>query len=141
MKFNESIKVYGDLSYREKKCPRESAEQITFFNWLRREYPDIAKVATHIRNEGVRTHAQTAKQRAEGMKTGASDIMIPASPAFVCELKRVDHTQSKWQDGQQEYLLAASALGAFTCVALGHVAAIEAFEAWRAQLIKTFIYN
>lgn len=135
MKFKKSIRVFGDLSYREKNCPRESAEQITFFNWLRREHPDIAAVASHQRNEGIRTHSQTAKQRAEGMKKGASDIIIPASPAFVCELKRADHTLSNWQDGQQDYLIAASALGAFTCVALGHRAAIEAFEKWRTNLI------
>ena len=41
MKFNNGIKVYGDKTKRG-KCPPESAEQITFFNWLRREYPDVA---------------------------------------------------------------------------------------------------
>lgn len=141
MKFNKSLRVYGDLNYREKKCPRESAEQITFFNWLRREHPDVAGVAAHQRNEGIRTHSQTAKQRAEGMKKGASDIIIPASPAFVCELKRADHTLSTWQDGQQEYLLSAAALGAFSCVALGHLAAIDAFEEWRALLVTNKSYR
>ena len=38
----------------------------------------------------------------------------------------------KWQDGQREYLEAAAACGAFVCVALGAVAAWEAFEVWRA---------
>lgn len=131
MKFPEWLTVVGDLDYRNKKCPVESAEQITFFNWLRHEYPDsYGLIAIHPRNEGKRTQNQVMRQKAEGMATGAADIIIPGSPAFVCELKRSDHTQSHWEDGQQEYLKAAHDAGAFVCVALGHRAAIEAFNKW-----------
>ena len=129
MKLNNNIKTYGNPDFRG-KCPTESAEQITFFNWLRREYPDVAIVATHIRNEGRRSHAQTARQKAEGMRSGQADIIIAGAPTFVCELKRADRTQSKWQDDQQEYLIQAASMGAFACVALGHKAAIEAFKEW-----------
>ena len=66
------------------------------------------------------------------MVKGASDIIIPGGPAFVCELKRRDHTQSKWQDGQQEYLDAAQRAGAFVCIALGYKAAEEAFGRYLA---------
>lgn len=130
MKFHPEIKVFGDTTFRG-DCPSESAEAVTFFAKLRREYPDsYGKIATHIRNEGLRTFYQATKQKSEGMTKGASDILIPASPAFVCELKRQDHTKSKWQDGQQEYLLEAQKQGAFACVALGHVGAYEAFNFW-----------
>ena len=131
MKFESDIPVYGDIDYRSKKCPTETAEQITFFNWLRREYPDsYGLIAIHIRNEGKRTIHQTIREKAEGMVSGAADIVIPGCPAFVCELKRQDHTQSHWEDGQQEYLKAAQNAGAFVCVALGYKAAIEAFNVW-----------
>lgn len=129
MKFQEKIRVYGDQSFRG-VCPTETAEQITFFNIVRRDYPFIGKIATHIRNEGVRTHNQAIRQKAEGLTPGASDIVIPGCPAFVCELKRQDHTKSRWQDGQIEYLLQAQQNGAFVCVALGYKAAIEALEDW-----------
>lgn len=129
MKLLKDIKTYGDQSYRG-KCPPESAEQITFFNWLRANHSDIAMVTTHIRNEGKRSHAQTARYKAEGMQGGQADIIIAGAPAFVCELKRADHTQSKWQKGQQEYLIQCEAMGAFACVALGHKGAIEAFADW-----------
>ena len=36
----QEIKIYGDLSYRDKKCPLEAAEQITFINRVRKEFPD-----------------------------------------------------------------------------------------------------
>ena len=130
MKFHPEIKVFGDTTFRG-DCPSESAETVTFFAKLRREYPDsYGKIATHIRNEGLRTFYQATKQKSEGMVKGAPDILIPASVAFVCELKRQDHTRSKWQDGQQEYLLEAQKQGAFVCIGLGYVGAYEAFNFW-----------
>ena len=130
MKFPEWLPVFGDLDYRNKKCPVESAEQITFFNTLRREYPELGKIAIHPRNEGKRTIQQTQRHKAEGMTTGASDIIIPGCPAFVCEMKRQDHTLCSWEDDQLTYLETAKNNGAFVCVALGHEAAMEALKLW-----------
>lgn len=130
---NLPFPVYGDTAFRG-KCPKEDLEQVTFFNRLRREYPDTwGALGLHPRNEGQKRGGQFAsvqKFAAEGMVTGASDIIIPGMPAFVCELKRQDHTQCGWQDGQIEYLTAAQRAGAFTCVALGANAAWEALLKW-----------
>ena len=93
-------------------------------------------IAVHPRNEGKRHYKQVTKERAEGMTKGASDIIIPGNPAFVCELKRRDRTQSTWQDGQVEYLESAQKAGAFACVALGADAAMEAFEEWLSRQVK-----
>lgn len=131
MKFDIDIPVFGDTEYRNKKCPSEALEQVTFFNRVRRNYPDTwGKIATHIRNEGKFSVQQRTKQKAEGMTPGASDIIIPGNPTFVCEMKRRDHTVSKWQDGQKDYLLTSQKMGAFACVALGADAAMEALEKW-----------
>lgn len=125
------ILTFGDLDFRG-KCPAEAMEQVTFFNKLRMEYPDTwGAIAVHPRNEGQLRGGQFAgmrKAKAEGMTPGASDIVIPGAPAFVCELKRQDHTKSAWQDGQIGYLMAAQGCGAFVCVALGYAAAWQAFE-------------
>lgn len=124
------IPVFGDISWRG-KCPVESMEQMTFFSWLRRQYPStLGMIAIHPRNEGKRHHSQVQRQKAEGMTAGASDVIIPGAPAFVCEIKRKDHTQSSWQEGQKEYLRAAQDAGAFVCVALGWEAAREGVEKW-----------
>lgn len=130
MKFPSWLKVYGSLSYRS-ACPSETDEQITFFSHLRRNYPELGRIALHPRNEGARTYHQAAKHKAEGLTVGAADIVIPGCPAFVCELKRLDHTKSKWQDGQLEFLEACAKQGAFVCVALGWEAAIEALTDWQ----------
>lgn len=125
--------VYGDVSFRG-KCPQESMEQITFFNRLRIEYPDtLGMLALHPRNEGQLRGGQfrgMIKQKAEGMTPGASDVIIPGARSFVCEMKRQDHTKSKWQSGQIEYLTAAHDAGAFACVALGWQAAWCALTDW-----------
>lgn len=134
MKINPKIPVYGDPSFRG-KCPKEDVEQVSFFNRLRAEYPaSWGLLALHPRNEGLKQGGQFStviKHKAEGMTAGAADIIIPARVAFVCEMKRRDHTLSAWQDGQEDYLLAAINAGAFACVALGALGAWEAFEIWR----------
>ena len=122
MKFPKWLDVYGDKSFRG-KCPTEQVEQVTLFNKLRREAPHLGDIALHIRNEGKRTHQQTARQQMEGMVSGAADIIIPGNPCLVIELKRQDHTKCSWQDGQVEYLQASKKNGAKVAVCLGYKAA------------------
>lgn len=128
------VLVYGDPGWRG-DCPPETVEQVTFFSRLRREFPTTwGALAVHPRNEQQLRggqHRALIRQRAEGLTPGASDIIIPGAPAFVCELKRRDRTRSRWQPGQVDYLAAAASAGAFSCVALGADAAWQAFEEWR----------
>lgn len=126
------IKIYGDTDWRG-PCPTETAELIGFFQLLAKEYPSLAAIATHIRNEGKRSKFQGFKQQQEGMNTGASDIIIPCSPPIVIELKRRDHTLSAISGKQVSYLASASVYGAFACVALGAVSAMEAVKAWHIK--------
>jgi len=128
------VLIFGDTSFRG-ICPPEDMEQITFFNRLRREYPDtLGMIALHPRNEGLKRggHIRAVQMhKAEGMTPGASDIIIPGRVSFVCELKRRDYTKCAWQEGQREYLKAASASGAFACVAFGCDAAWQALKYWQ----------
>ncbi|AGN89454.1 hypothetical protein Eta_008 [Serratia phage Eta] len=123
------IPIFGDVNYRG-ECATETAELIGFFRLLEREFPSLAAIATHIRNEGKRSKFQGYKQQQEGMNTGASDIIIPCSPPIVIELKRRDHTLSAISAKQVSYLSSAQVLGAFSVVALGAVGAMEAVKAW-----------
>jgi len=129
----QGIKIYGNTAFRG-ECPKESLEQVTFFNKLRKAHPATWGIlALHPRNEQQLKggqHGAFVKQKAEGLTPGASDIIIPARVSFVCELKRKDHTKSKWENDQTEYLFAASNAGAFACVAFGHEGAWSAFEDW-----------
>lgn len=128
------IRLYGDTTFRG-KCPTENIEQVSIVNHIRKSYPDTwGLLVFHPRNEGLKERGQFSavmKHNAEGMTKGAPDIIIPGAPSFVCEIKRQNHILSKLEDEQVRYLKVAAELGAFACVALGAVAAWEAFETWR----------
>lgn len=131
MKIPPEIKVYGP-PIKGCKIP-ESAHMVTFFNTLRREYPQYGAIALHIKNEGKRTQLQIEKDKAQGLVTGASDIIIPGKPAFVCELKS-QSPKARISQEQIDFLIAAQNNGAFCCIALGHEAAIKAFLEWKLMI-------
>lgn len=84
----------------------------------------------HIKNEGKRTRAQTSFDIANGMNTGAADIIILGAIPFVCEIKRRHGTKAKTNQHQIDFLLASIDAGCFACYALGYEAALEAFSDW-----------
>lgn len=130
------IQVWGDPSYRG-KCATENADQVTLFAFIRRQWPKtFGRIAFHPRNEGVRTMGQAHWQKAEGMTEGTVDLIIPTRNPLVMELKRKDHTKSKWQPGQIEYLQTAQSMGAYACLALGYEAAIEAVKYWAVNVAE-----
>lgn len=133
------IPLYGNQKYRNKKCPRETVEQCTFVNSIRAQYPDsYGLILIHPENERKLINGQfsaVSKSRAMGMAPGASDIIIPGNPSFVCEIKRADRTLSDLSEEQLAYLYAAKEAGSFVCIALGHEAAINAFNDW-LKIIK-----
>ena len=133
MKMHEDIKVFGNMDFRG-DCAKEDLELITFFNQLRVKYPKLAQVAIHPDNEGLVFDTgfnNHTRQKAKGaIRNGAADIIIVGCPSFVCDMKRKDHTKSRWQDGQLDFLQTSQELGAFVCVALGYEAALQAVDTW-----------
>jgi hypothetical protein len=85
MKLPPKIQLFGTPDKTD--TASESQHAMTFFAKLRREFPEYGAIATHVRNEGKRSAMQVQKQKAEGLTTGAADIIICANPPFVCELK------------------------------------------------------
>lgn len=134
MIFPEWLKIYGEKDYRNKKCPVEDAELVTFINQLKKMYPDsFGRLVLHVPNEGKRRAHEVNNLKKKGaLNKGASDIIIPGNPSLVIEMKRRDHTLSEWEDGQLEYLEASKKAKCFVCVCLGWEAAMMAFNDWRA---------
>lgn len=130
MIFPPWLPVYGDPAFRG-DCPTEDAEHVTVVNAVRRAYPKAAAVMIHPKNEGKRTSSQAQWDKARGLTKGISDFVFPGSPSLVLELKRKDHTKSKWQAGQMDYLQSAFARGSMIGVALGWEAALEAIKEWQ----------
>ena len=133
MKIPDWLHCYGDPLYRG-DCPSETADQITAIGMIKERWPSLHAIMIHPKNEGKRTPGQVHYERQMGgINKGASDMIFPASPPLVIELKRCDHTKSRWQPGQIDYLKACQEQGAFVCVALGWQGVIEAIETWIKQ--------
>lgn len=105
----------------------------TFFNQLRINHPNYAEIALHIFNEGKKTPQQVEREKLVGMIPGASDIIIPGNPTFICEMKS-QSPQAKIYQEQIDFLIAAQNNGAFVCIALGYEAAIKAFLDWKLMI-------
>ena len=135
-----NIKIYGDIKCRDKNCPTESQEQMTFFNMIRSILPHTyGRTAFHQRNESKRSYKQASFHKAEGMTKGVPDIVIPGKVTFLCELKRQDHTLCRISDEQIKYLEVAQKMGAFCCVALGWESALAAFEDYLKNIDKKVV--
>lgn len=130
------IPIYGDPTYRG-KCPVEAVEQASAVNRIRQLYPDtFGALVFHPRNEQQLRggqHSAMIKHKAEGLTAGVSDLVIPGAPCLVVEIKRRNPQLSRISPEQIAYLETAQRMGAFVAVALGAVAAIEAFDIWRQR--------
>lgn len=136
MRFPEWLSVFGDTYYRG-QCRPEENEQIDFVAWMQHNHSKYADIMLHPKIEGKRTYQQARRDKLSGsLNKGASDIVIPCAVPFVCEIKRENHTKSKWQNGQQEYLQTAKNMGAFVCVALGFDGAKLAFNEYLKHIEK-----
>lgn len=136
MNLPPTIPLYGDPAYRG-KCPVEAVEQASAVNRIRQLYPDtFGALVFHPRNEQQLRggqHSAMIKHKAEGLTAGVSDLVIPGAPCLVVEIKRRNPRLSKISQEQIDYLETAQRMGAFVAVALGAVAAIEAFDIWRQR--------
>jgi hypothetical protein len=131
MKIPKTIKVFGDLNYRNSNCNHEWVEQKEFFGWMKEHLPLFFEIAIHPKNEGKRIGKQSVQDKELGsLNAGASDIIIPCSVPFVCELKKSDHTKSILSSKQLQYLERCKDQGAFACIALGNNGAKIAIDEW-----------
>ena len=133
--YDAGIRVAGDTSFRDKRCPQEDAELVTLINqW--KMHPDLSKVPViHIPNEKKRRDkqdfAELKKQKLKGaFVPGASDIFAVGCPTLIIEMKRRDHTTSEIYPDQIQFLQASQNAGAWVTVALGWEAAFKFALNW-----------
>ena len=132
------IKTYGQQI--TGKQPSEANEMTTFFNQLKKRYPEIHALALHVRNEGKRDHKDTNIMKMQGgFIKGAPDIVIAGSPTFLCEMKSKAKS-SRTSKEQDAFLERAYRAGCFCCVAYGWEAAIEAVEEWKKEGDSWYIW-
>jgi len=89
--------------------PTESQEQQALFSWARMQecvWPELA-LLVHVPNGGLRNMPEAVRFKAEGVRKGFPDIMLPVARggfhALAIELKRlrggkVSQEQREWLD-------------------------------------------
>ena len=114
--------------------PLESEEQQALFKWARdneRRYPDLARLVA-IPNGGLRNMSEAVRFKAEGVRAGFPDMILPTSRhgyhALAIELKRRKGAGSTIQPEQKSWIEYLSAQGWHAVVCYGAGEAIEKLE-------------
>ena len=136
------IEIFGDTNWKG-KCKAEDSELAQFFTDVRYNYPEYYDLIFHVENEwnpqSGSSYAYHAKSKAKGRLDSVADIIClpisPAAPAFICELKRLDFSQSVKSskdkahfERQLSRLSSQKSYGAIAFVALGCNNAYKEFE-------------
>lgn len=112
------------------QVPTESYEQITLFSWAQLnmgKYPEL-KYMYHVPNGGVRHKATAGRLKAEGVKSGVPDVVLPCPRGtyhgLYIEMKRIKGGRTS--DEQKDYLAFLKEQGYKTTVCKGWQEAADA---------------
>ena len=100
--------------------PSEHAEQVTFVQWFRRQYPSAWIFA--VPNGGDRNPIVAGKLKAEGVSRGVPDLYIPAWRLWI-EMKR--QKGGRLSAEQREWIAYLGSIGDTVIVGHGAQDAID----------------
>lgn len=113
--------------------PTEDEEQIALFSWASLNlgrFPEL-ELMHHIPNGGKRSKSEAVRFRAMGVKSGVSDIFLPAPRGeyhgLYIELKALDGRPSK---EQERFVDSVRRQGYCACFCYGADAAINTIEGY-----------
>ena len=117
------------------RVPTEEEEQITLFRWAdwmaQVRWPELAMMY-HVPNGGYRNKAEAGRFRAQGVRAGVPDIVLPVPRGgyhgLYIELKRT--VGGRVSDDQRDWLDRLTAQGYYTAVCRGWEAAKDAIESY-----------
>jgi hypothetical protein len=108
----------------ELQVPTESVEQICLFRWAANEcedYPEL-ELMYHVPNGGSRNKIEAARLKAEGVKPGVPDIVLPVPRGgyhgLYIELKRI--RGGKTSEEQKGWIEKLTKQGYYACICKGH---------------------
>lgn len=114
---------------KKRACPLESEEQQALFAWaqmMERKYPELA-LLVHVPNGGLRNMPEAVRFKAEGVRKGFPDMILPVARkgyhALAIELKRKHGGRTSPE--QKEWLEALTQQGWLAKVCNGADEAIE----------------
>lgn len=72
-----AIRAYGAKPARAKPVDREGQEQAALLKEIELRYPEVFELIYHVPNGGHRQKAVAAKLKAQGVKAGIPDLVLP----------------------------------------------------------------
>lgn len=129
-----TMKVFKPGSTRTKPVDREGLEQAALMAELRLRMPEVADLIYHVPNGGHRVKAVAAKLKAQGVKAGIPDLVLPMARGgyfgLYLEFKATPPYDAAISASQHERIRKLSDQGYLAIVCRGHFDAMEQIRAY-----------
>ncbi|EPA95271.1 VRR-NUC domain-containing protein [Pseudomonas sp. G5(2012)] len=129
-----AMKLFKPLTTRAKPVDREGLEQSALMAELRARMPEVADLIFHVPNGGHRVKAVAAKLKAQGVKAGIPDLVLPMARGgffgLYIEFKATPPYDAAISDSQHERIRKLNAQGYLAVVCRGHFDTMEQIRAY-----------
>jgi hypothetical protein len=128
------MKLFNTRPARAKPVDREGLEQAALMAELRARMPEVADLIFHVPNGGHRVKAVAAKLKAQGVKAGIPDLVLPMARGgffgLYIEFKATPPNDAAISDSQHERIRKLNAQGYLAVVCRGHFDTMEQIRAY-----------
>jgi hypothetical protein len=129
-----AMKQFKQKSVRAKPVDREGLEQAALMAELRARMPEVADLIFHVPNGGHRIKAVAAKLKAQGVKAGIPDLVLPMARGgffgLYIEFKATPPNDAAISSSQHERIRKLNAQGYLAVVCRGHFDTMEQIRAY-----------
>lgn len=128
------MKQFKQKPVRAKSIDREGQEQAALMTELRIRMPDVADLIFHVPNGGHRVKAVAAKLKAQGVKAGIPDLVLPMARGgffgLYIEFKATPPNDAAISSSQHERIRKLNDQGYLAVVCRGHFDTVEQIRAY-----------
>ncbi|RYZ22752.1 MAG: VRR-NUC domain-containing protein [Chitinophagaceae bacterium] len=128
-----AIRPFKSKTHRAKPIDREGQEQAALMREIELRYPEIFELIFHVPNGGHRVKAVAAKLKAQGVKAGIPDLVLPMARGgyfgLYIEFKATVEP-APVSTSQKDCLRRLNAQGYLAIVCRGHFDAMEQLRAY-----------
>ncbi|WP_207869539.1 VRR-NUC domain-containing protein [Pseudomonas sp. 51_B] len=129
-----ALRPFKAKSARAKPVDREGQEQAALMKELQLRYPQAYKLIYHVPNGGHRVKAVAGKLKAQGVKAGVPDLVLPMARGgyfgLYIEFKAKPPFDAEVSPSQDAYLQMLTAQNYLAIVCRGSIDAVEAIRAY-----------
>lgn len=129
-----TMKVFKPGSPRAKPVDREGLEQAALMAELRLRMPEVADLIYHVPNGGHRVKSVAAKLKAQGVKAGIPDLVLPMARGgffgLYIEFKAAPPYDAAVSESQHERIRKLNAHGYLAVVCRGNFDTVEQLRAY-----------